>query len=80
MLWIWPQRPYSQYYILFVTYESAQWARVLQNTGPEKLANDRHSNLLVQFVIYEEYEVLWIWPQQPYLQYYIFFMPYESAR
>jgi hypothetical protein len=50
--------PYSQHYVVFVTYKLAQKARVLHNTRLKRLAGEKHSNLLVQFVSYEEYEVL----------------------
>jgi len=32
----------------------------------ERLANDKHSNSLVQFVSYKEKEVLWMRHQGPY--------------
>ncbi len=44
----------AQYFILFVTDEMTQYARVLHNTRQKRLSNDKHSNLLVQFVSYEE--------------------------
>jgi hypothetical protein len=50
--------PYSQHSIILVTYKSAQKAGVLHNTGLERLASDKRSNLLVQFVSFEEKEVL----------------------
>ncbi len=51
--------PYSQHSIIFVTYESAQKAGVLHKAWLERLANDKRSNLLVQFVSFKEKEVLW---------------------
>ncbi len=39
----------------------------------------KHSSLLGQFVSYEENEVLWIRPQGPYSQRFIFFITYELA-
>ncbi len=50
--------PWSQHFIFFVTYKSAQLAIVLCNTSLERLASDKHSNLLVQCESYEEKEVL----------------------
>jgi hypothetical protein len=50
--------PYSQHSIIFVTYESAQKAGVLHNTGLDRLARDKCSNVLVQFVSFKEKEVL----------------------
>ncbi len=35
---------------------------VLLNTRLERFANDKHSNLMVQFVSYEVKEILWIPP------------------
>ncbi len=46
--------PLSQLFIFFVTYESAQLARPLHNTKLEKLACDKHSNLLCVFISYEK--------------------------
>jgi hypothetical protein len=37
---------------------------MLHNTWLERLARDKHSNLLGPFVSYEETEVLLIWPQE----------------
>ncbi len=37
---------------------------MLHKTKPERLANDKHSNLNVQLVSYEEKEILWIRPQK----------------
>jgi hypothetical protein len=50
--------PYSQRYIFLATYKLAQKARVLHKTRLERLADDKNTNLLVQFVSYEEKEVL----------------------
>jgi hypothetical protein len=52
------QGPYSQHYIFFVTYESAQKAKRLLNIRLQRLSKVKHSKLLVQFVSYEEKEVL----------------------
>jgi hypothetical protein len=49
---------YSQDFILFVTYEWTQQARVLYSIRMEGLAMDKHSNLLGSFASYEETEVL----------------------
>ncbi len=65
-LYVWQsceQGPYSQHSIFFITYESAQKARVFHNTMLERLTSDKHSNLLGQFLSYEENEVLWICTQ-----------------
>ena len=56
----WNQVLYSQHSIFFVTYKSAQYARLFHNTKLEMLTSDKHSNLLGQFLSYEENEVLWI--------------------
>ncbi len=40
------QGTYSKHFIFFVTYESAQQARVLHNTRLERLANEKHSNFI----------------------------------
>ncbi len=50
--------PYSQHSIFFVTYESAHKARLFHNSKPERLTSDKRSNLLGQFLSYEENEVL----------------------
>jgi len=52
------QGTYSQHSIFFVTYESAQYARVLHNSRLKRLTSDNHSNLLGQFLSYEENVVL----------------------
>jgi hypothetical protein len=39
--WLKYQGPYSQHFIFFVTYESAQKARVLHKTWLERLANNK---------------------------------------
>jgi hypothetical protein len=44
--------------IIFVTYKSAQKAGMLHKAGLERLASDKRSNLLVQFVSFKEKEVL----------------------
>jgi hypothetical protein len=46
---------------MFVTYESAKWARLLHNIELERLASDKCSNLLSLRVSYEEKEALLIW-------------------
>jgi hypothetical protein len=46
--------PYSKHIIFFVTYKLAQKARVLHNIRLQRLSNVKRSNLLVQFVSYEE--------------------------
>jgi hypothetical protein len=50
--------PYSQHFILFVTYELAQKARVLHYNKLERLANDKHFFSKGPFVSYEENGVL----------------------
>jgi len=45
-------RPYSQHFIFFVT-------SMLRKTRLEKLASNRHSNLMGLFVNYDENELLW---------------------
>jgi len=60
VLWIQSQRPYSQNFNFFVTYESAQQARVLHKTTPERLASNKHSNLFGLFISYYKNEMLWI--------------------
>ncbi len=77
VLWILLQGPYSQHFIFFLTDKWAYEARVLYYTMVEKLANDKHSSLLVQFVGYEENEVLWIRLQGPYSQHFFYFLMYE---
>ncbi len=52
------QVPYSQHSIFFVTYESAQYARLFHNTKLERVTNAELSDLLGQFISYEENEVL----------------------
>ncbi len=54
------QGMYSQHFILFVTYELTQRARVLNYSRLEKLVREKHSSLLEQFVSYEKNEGLWI--------------------
>jgi hypothetical protein len=44
--------------IFSVTYEWVQGARVLHYTRLERLARDKHSDLLGTFISYEENEVL----------------------
>ncbi len=51
---------YSQHSIFFVTYESAQLARLFHNTKLEMLTSEKHSNLLGQLQSCKENEVLWI--------------------
>jgi hypothetical protein len=60
VLWIQPLGPYSQHYIFFITYESAHWPKLLDNIKLERLASDKHSNLLGLFISYKENEVLLI--------------------
>jgi hypothetical protein len=60
VLWIEAQVPCSQHSIFFVTYKSAQKAKLFHNTKLERLTIDKHSNLFGQFLSYEENEVLWI--------------------
>jgi hypothetical protein len=50
----------SQHLIFFVTYEWAQYARVLIYTRPERLASNKHSGLSGLFISYEENEGLLI--------------------
>jgi hypothetical protein len=49
---------YSQLLIFFLTYKSDQKTRLLHNIKLERLANEKHSNLLGLFITYEENEVL----------------------
>jgi hypothetical protein len=69
--------PYSQHFIFFVSFESAQQARLLYNINLERLASDKQSNLLGQSVSYKENEVLWIQPLGLYSQLFIFFVTYK---
>jgi hypothetical protein len=52
------EEPYSQNFIFYATYESAQQARPLHNNKLERLASDKSSNLFGSFVSYEENEVM----------------------
>ncbi len=70
--------PYSQQIIFFATYESVQSARLLHNIRLQGVSNDKNSNLLVQFICYDEKEVLWKLAQGLYS--YIFFVTYELAQ
>ncbi len=45
---------YSQHFVFFVTNHWTQKARVLHYTSLERLARDKHSNLLNPFISYEE--------------------------
>ncbi len=45
VLWKRPQGLYSQHFVFFVTYESAQLARVSHKTMQERLASNKHSSL-----------------------------------
>jgi hypothetical protein len=49
---------YSQHSIFFVTYESAQKARLFHNTKLERVTSAKDTNSLGQFISYEENEVL----------------------
>ncbi len=51
---------YSQYFILFVTQEQAQYVRVFVTGKPFQLSGMEQSSLLGQLVSYEENGVLWI--------------------
>ncbi len=51
-------RPILKHYIFFITYDWAKQAKELDYTSLERLANDKHSNLLAPFRSYEENEVL----------------------
>jgi hypothetical protein len=55
-------------------------AGLFQNTKLKRFTSVKHSNLLGQFVSYEENEVLQIWQLVPYSQHSIFFITYESAQ
>ncbi len=48
------QGPHSEHFIVLITYELAQQARVLHYNGLERLAEDKHSSLMGPFVSYEE--------------------------
>jgi hypothetical protein len=50
--------PYSQHSIFFLTYAAAQKAGLFHHTKLERLTSDEHSNLSIQFLSYEENEVL----------------------
>jgi len=50
--------PYSQHFILSLTYSLDQLARVLHYIWMERLARDKHSSLLDTHVSYKENEVL----------------------
>ncbi len=76
--WMLPLGPYSQD-IFFVSYKWAKESRCLHNTWLERVARDKHSNLLGQFASHKEIEVLWIWPLGPYSQD-IFFVTYKWAK
>ncbi len=52
-MWIQSLKSYYQNFILFITYEWAQKAIVFQYTRLQRLAKDKHSSLLAQFVSYE---------------------------
>ncbi len=75
--WIQPQGPYSQHFVFFVTCKWTQQVRALQNTKPERLASYKHSSLMLEFLRYEEKEVLWIQPQGPYSQHFVSFVTYK---
>jgi len=62
------QGQYSQPFIFFVTYESAQKDRVLHYTREESFAREKHSRLLELLTSYEENKVLLIWPMKHNLQ------------
>ncbi len=49
--------PYSQHFMLFVTYEWAQKARELHYTRLEELAKVKHSSFMGPFLRNEENEV-----------------------
>ncbi len=53
-----PQGLCSQHFIFFTTYEWAQQAKVLYYNRLERLARDKHFNLLGLFLSCEENEVL----------------------
>ncbi len=42
-------------------------------------AMDKHSSLLDQFVIYQENEVLWIWPQVSYSEQLVLFVLLDTV-
>jgi len=49
---------YTQRVTFFVTYEWAQYARVLHYTRLEELVRNKHSSLWVPFISYEENSVM----------------------
>jgi len=53
-----PQVPYSQHIIFFMTYKWPKKALVLHYARLERYSIDKQSNLLGQFVGYEENELL----------------------
>ncbi len=61
-----------------MNYECAQEVGVLHYTILERLAKEKHSNLLGPFILYKENEGLWSQVSQS--QYLIFFVNYESVR
>ncbi len=50
--------PYSQHFVFFVTYESAQYTTVFHKTRLLRLSSNKHTNLLGLFVSYDGNEVL----------------------
>jgi hypothetical protein len=52
------QGPYSQHLIFFVSYESSQYGRVLHYITLERVASNKYSILLGQFVSHEGNKVL----------------------
>jgi hypothetical protein len=58
------QVQYSQCFIFFVTYEWAQYPRVLHYTGLKRLTLGLHFSLLCPFKSYKENKVLLIWLQE----------------
>ncbi len=47
------QGPYSQHFIFFVTCDGPKKDRVSQKTTLERLAREKHSNVLGSFVSYK---------------------------
>jgi hypothetical protein len=75
--WFIYKRTYSQHFISFIAYEWVQQATVVLYTRLERLARDKCSSSLDQFISYEGNKVLWTQPQGTYSQHFIFFIAYK---
>jgi len=72
-----PGGSYPQHVIFFVASKRAHQARVLNCAKLERIARDKHSSLLGQFLGYRENEMFWILSLGLYTQHFIFFVIYE---